>query len=323
MKLLPIAVLSVVLTALALPASAQPSCELPVSAYLTDAVGDPLAGSVDVELSFYVDDDPVALPVECRTFSAAPVDGGWLRLSVDACETPDGSGCGVGSLRALLSASRESGLWVGVRLGDAETELEPRIPIGAVPFALNAENAARLGGLDAAEFERAGVAGGDLAAHAEDPDAHHPANSSGIAIEPTSLTVGSTRVEDGELDLGPEADDSLTASIVRTLTGGGEADALHTHAGMGGSAGCYTVWGDAACGGDFASMYSGVAIMPLYWDNNAAGTSGGPICVDSAVVAGYSSGFSYADSAMMATLNPSRETVSFTSGRLNCTVCCQ
>jgi hypothetical protein len=317
----------VVATALSLPAVAvaQPSCDLPVSAYLTDAAGDPLAGSVDVELSFYIEDDAVALPLECRSFTSVAVDEGWMRLTVDACATPDGSGCGVGSLRALLSASRESGLWVGVTLGDSADELEPRIPLGAVPFALNAENAARLGGLEMDEFERVGVAGDGLAVHAADPDAHHPANSSGIAIEPTSVTVGGARVTDGEVDLGPDADDSLTAEIVRTLTGGGAADALHTH--TGGSAdlaACYTVWGDAPCGDGFTSMYSGTAAESLHWDNNSyAATSGGTICIDSDTIATFVGGLSYVDASEIASVNSSPERITLTSGRLACQICCR
>jgi hypothetical protein len=316
----------VVATALSLPslAVAQPSCELPVSAYLTDAAGDPLAGAVDVELSFYLEDDPAEPPAECRNFTSVAVDAGWMRLTVDACAVPDGSGCGVGSLRALLSASRESGLWVGVRLGDSVDELEPRIPLGAVPFALNAENAARLGGLEVDEFERVGVAGDGLAVHAADPDAHHPANSSGIAIEPTSVTVGGARMTDGQVDLGPDLDDTLTAEIVRTLTGGGAADALHTHSGGSHDLGaCYTVWGDVSCGDGFTSMYSGIAAESLRWDASAAGTSGGTLCIEGDSIATYDAGLSYVDATAIATVNSVSERITLESGRLACQICCR
>ena len=89
-SLFPIALLMV----LAAPAAAQPLCDLPVSAFLTDGDGVALTGDVDVELRFYVDDAPAALPVECRTLPTATLDGGWLRVSVDVCEAPAGGDCG-------------------------------------------------------------------------------------------------------------------------------------------------------------------------------------------------------------------------------------
>lgn len=299
-------------------AFAQPTCDLPVTTYLTDADGTRLDGTVDVELRFYVDGDPSALPVECRSYTDVPVEHGWMRVTVDACAEPAGDGCGVGVVADVLEVSRDSGLWVGIALGGAADELEPRIPIGAVPFALNSENAAALGGLEADAFERAG----ELEAHAANPDAHHAANSAGIAIEPVSVDVGGTRVLDGEVDLGPEADDTLTAAIVRTLTGGGDADALHTHAGSHGSGGCYTVWGQTDCGEGYASMYTGIAANMLHWDGGTSGVSSGTLCVDDAVVSSYDTGFAFIDSAEFATVGNSRERVILTTDRLTCRVCC-
>lgn len=311
---------SAFLIAATLPAvaSAQPTCALPVTAYLTDADGTRLDGAVDVELRFYVDGDPLALPVECRSYSEVPVDDGWMRVTVDACGEPSGDGCGVGVVADVLEASRDSGLWVGVALGGAADELEPRIPIGAVPFALNSENAAALGGLEADAFERAG----ELEAHAANPDAHHAANSAGIAIEPASVDVGNTRVLDGEVDLGPDVDDTLTAAIVQTLTGGGEADSLHTHAGSHGGGGCYTVWGETDCGEGYASMYTGIAANMLHWDGGTSGASSGTLCVDDAVVSHYETGFAYIDSGEFATVGNSRERVVLTADRLACRICC-
>ncbi|MCP4872454.1 MAG: DUF1566 domain-containing protein [Proteobacteria bacterium] len=74
--------------------------------------------------------------------------------------------------------------------------------------------------------------------HAGDPDAHHSETSDGLAVTPASVTIQgtSTALTDGELDLGPDADDALTGAMVTTLTGGGLADSLHTHAGTGNDA---------------------------------------------------------------------------------------
>lgn len=47
-----------------------------------------------------------------------------------------------------------------------------------------------------------------------------------------SIVGASTRLDDGTLRLGPEAGQVLTAAALATLTGGGNADALHTHAGQ-------------------------------------------------------------------------------------------
>lgn len=66
--------------------------------------------------------------------------------------------------------------------------------------------------------------------HTADPDAHHPANAQGMDLVPNTLVVGNTQVTDGLIDLGPEADDHLSAQMVRTLVAGGDANALHSHA---------------------------------------------------------------------------------------------
>ena len=243
---------TLLLTALCAETSAQSRCALPVSAYATDDAGAPIAGSIDLELNFYVDSAPDATPVECRTFSAVPVTNGWLRVDIDACTDPIPDDCGTMPITRLLAASE--GMWVAI-LADG-TELGPRVAVGSVPFAVEASNSAALGGLAVDAFERAG----NLDAHSADPDAHHSSTSDGIAITPLSVQLGDTRIEPGEVDLGPAADDTLTSSIVQTLTGGGEADALHTHAGSGHAVGgiaCYQVMGSTTCGEGFTLVSEG------------------------------------------------------------------
>lgn len=60
------------------------------------------------------------------------------------------------------------------------------------------------------------------------------ADVEGLDIEPASVTIygTSTVLEDGELDLGSGAADEITAAMVETLTGGGNADSLHEHTGQ-------------------------------------------------------------------------------------------
>jgi len=259
------------------PVSAQPTCELPVSAYVTDGDGAPLDGSIDVELRFYTAAEPEALPVECRTIAEAAVEAGWLRVLLDACEAPPDGDCGVAPLNSVIRSAES--LYVGLRVGEAESELAPRLVVGATPYAVRADDAGTLAGLRPEAFERAGA----LAEHAADADAHHPATSEGIDITPASVEVGGARFAEGVLDFGPDARDELTAAIVRTLTGGGEADALHTHAGGSGSAGgaCYTAWGSGSCAEGWVEVYDGYGLaVEIGYTRNASGL----YCIEDAAV---------------------------------------
>lgn len=267
--MLPMRVILATTTALcclcAAPVYAQPACELPLSAYLTDSVGAPLDGALDVELRFYDEDSAVALPVECRTLSGVSVDGGWLRLTVDACTTPAPEDCGAISLSELLGDGSDE-LWVGVIIGDEE--LRPRVPFGAVPLALRASSAGdatTLAGRGPDAFEPTGA----IADHAADPSAHHSSTSDGIALTPASVEAGPTRLDETGIDFGPDADDELTADIVRTLTGGGDADALHSHAASGtDGGGCMTAWGRADCPDSFTLFYSGEIVQSFAAQQN-------------------------------------------------------
>jgi hypothetical protein len=178
---------AVALTATTSGASSQPTCVLPVSAYVTDSAGTPLDGATDLELRFYVESDPDAVAVECRSLADVAVDNGWLRLLVDACADPSPGDCGASPLTDLVTGA--DALWVGLRIGDAEGELSPRLPIGAAPYAIRAADSDTLDGLDAVEFERAGAAEAAVGTHAAGPDAHHSSTSDGIAITPASATV--------------------------------------------------------------------------------------------------------------------------------------
>jgi hypothetical protein len=102
-------------------------------------------------------------------------------------------------------------------------------------------------------------------AHAGDPDAHHPADSAGLDIVPKSVAIegGDTQLKDGHLDLGPGAHDHLDSAMVNTLTGGGDADALHTHAGLGGGGVCYTAWNTTECAESFQAVVQGAPYLPV------------------------------------------------------------
>lgn len=163
-------------------ASAQSTCTLPVSAYLTDGVGTPLDGDVDVELRFYDDGAPDALPIECRSTTVGLEDG-WIRLLVDACDPPDPGDCGVVPLTSLLDAS--DALWVGISIDDEE--LTPRQLVGAVPYAVRAANAARAEDSDLLD----GHSPDDFAS-ADELAAHIAEGHGGSAVGTPTMTVMAT-----------------------------------------------------------------------------------------------------------------------------------
>ena len=167
-------------------AMAQTPCSLPVSAFLTDSEGEPLHGSIDVELQFFVDPADGASPSECRSYASVGVDRGWLRVDVDACAEPVPDGCGAVPVANILRSA--PGLWVGVLVDGVE--IGPRIAVGAVPYAVEASNARTLQGLDPDAFEHAG----SVESHAADPDAHHSATPAdpegdGFYLHPNGVTV--------------------------------------------------------------------------------------------------------------------------------------
>jgi len=87
------------------------------------------------------------------------------------------------------------------------------------------------------------------------------------------------------LDLGANSDDALSAAMVQTLTGGGDADSLHTHAASGGGGACYTVWGTTSCGAGHTQIYSGQSLVPRSLQGSTSnfrqeGGIGSTICVD-------------------------------------------
>jgi hypothetical protein len=313
--------------ALILPSAAhsQPTCDLPLQAYVTDDAGAPVDGALDLELRFYTDSAPDAVAAECRSFDGALAEGGWIRVTVDACGPPPVGDCGALSLSDLLNDGARD-LWVGFTVGG--DELEPRLALGSVPFAVHsarAGDAATLEGLSADAFEPSGV----VAAHTADPDAHHSATSDGIVITPSSVQVGDTHIDDGSVDLGLDADDELTAEIVQTLTGGGDADALHGHtagdAGVGGA--CLTAWGRSDCPADFALFYAGVAVQG-YGAHRDFGSEdtltmalGETLCVDPA---GMDGGSSFSPTYYTAGLvELGATTIHQSSSGLACAVCCR
>lgn len=352
------------LVAAVLPAAAwaQAPCAIPFQSYLVDEDGTPSDTPIDVEVTFYDGADAGAAPIDCRVFTSAAVNNGWLNLSIDACSLPEPgpSGCGVMTVTEILEAGAAEGaqVYMALRLGDDLADAGPRTPLGAVPYAVYATNAqtavtansaatadlaAELDGFDPDAVDAASVGGvsadalstdAELAAHAADADAHHSALSVGLDITPNSVTTGSARLTDGSLDLGPDATDELTAAMVTTLTAGGNADALHTHAGSGGGGGaCYTAYGTTACGDGATRMYEGIvlestATMEMNNSSWAYGYSALGLhsyCVATTAIAGYDpSVLSQVDQRRLFTVTSlTNEGANLVDSRLTCAICCR
>ncbi|MEK6607474.1 MAG: hypothetical protein AABZ30_07425 [Myxococcota bacterium] len=74
----------------------------------------------------------------------------------------------------------------------------------------------------------------------------------------------------------------VTGVSLSTLTGGpaSDADALHTHTGLGESGVCYTNYGTAVCATGFTTVYTGDVIMPI---SSATAAGGGLYCYSGAL----------------------------------------
>ena len=155
--------------------------------------------------------------------------------------------------------------------------------------------------------------------HGNNADAHHSHTSDGLDITPTSVTIqgSSTTLTDGNLDLGANSDDALSAAMVQTLTGGGDADSLHTHAASSGGGACYTVWGITSCGAGHTQIYAGNVWMsgemrsPGYPYINSAAA---PLCIEDSQISTNTTYQSY--SSIYAKGNQ------YTTS-LECALCCQ
>lgn len=126
-------------------ASAQSPCAMPFEAYLTDASGEPLDGTVDLELVLYDAPADRAIAYDCRFLNDLTVEGGWIATTLDTCAVaPDDDPCAGSmpldeSLRAI--GEETASAWIGVSV-DGEAELTPRFALGAVPFARFANESA-------------------------------------------------------------------------------------------------------------------------------------------------------------------------------------
>lgn len=186
---------------------------------VADATGKPYPGPIAVTVALYT--DPTGGTAVCQS-PTVQAEGGTGRFST------------VLPPECASAVHASSDLWSEMTVGPQNTVL-PRVHVGAVPYALEADAASiamtskglqctGCVNVDAMLFDK-NVSLGD-----------HDLDAGAGSITATKLSTGpaGASLTTGQLDLGPTAGDELTSAEVKTLTGGGNADALHTHAGLGG-----------------------------------------------------------------------------------------
>ena len=167
---------------------------------LRDAAGDPRQGTFDMRFRFF---DAATLGNEVLVDAhlgagtgGVVVTGGLFNVPLGSGDVLDGAGPGVfGSIGEVVG--QLDAVWLEIEV--AGETLAPRVQVLSSAYALNAK---LFQGKDAADF----------------------LDTSAATQEKTGLLVAS-----GGVDFGPGADDDFSAADVSALTGGGNADSLHTH----------------------------------------------------------------------------------------------
>ncbi|MBM4342426.1 MAG: hypothetical protein FJ100_03495 [Deltaproteobacteria bacterium] len=187
----------------ALATGAPTQSPLVFSGIVTDAAGVPYKAAQEVIVKFY---DKADAPTPKCTAPAVQAEANSGRFAVVL--PPD----------CAQAVHDTPDLWSETVV--AKTAL-PRVHIGAVPYALQADVAKIAAGVQCQGCVKVAALKFDQT----------------VDLAGNTLTTGpgGAVLAAGKLDLGGGA--ALTAAQVKTLVGGGNADALHTHAGSGGGGG--------------------------------------------------------------------------------------
>jgi hypothetical protein len=143
-----------VLCAVALGASiaaAQTApAQLPMQGFLTDTAGEPVDRETTMVFALYTADTGGA-PIYSET-QTVTVEAGYFTAEIGGATALD------------LGLFRDNGtVFVGIQVG-ADPEMTPRLPLGSVPYAAFAQNAASAGAVAANAVNSAAVADGSLEA---------------------------------------------------------------------------------------------------------------------------------------------------------------
>ncbi|GEM_PF-1815918 len=195
-----------VLIGQAIAGGAPKQTPLTWSGVVTDTAGKPYTQAVDVKVAFF--DKATGGSAKC-TSSTVKAQASTGRFSV------------VLPADCAKAVMATTDLWVQAWVGPKNMAMA-RQHVGAVPYALTTDTAAIA--TKSLDVQCVGcVSVGELSID-KDLDLKGKGLKAGV--------VTATKV-----DFGPGAKDELTAAQVKTLVGGGNADALHTHAGSGSSSG--------------------------------------------------------------------------------------
>ncbi len=173
---------------------------------VTDNGGSPYTQAVDVRVAFYDKASGGKARCTSATVKAEAKTGRFSVVLPGTCA------------KAVMDTTD---LWVEATVGPKSTVM-PRQHIGAVPYALTTASAAIA--TKSLDLQCNGCV--TVAELNIDKD---------LDLKGKGLKAGTVTAT--KVDFGPGAKDELTAAHVKTLVGGGNADALHTHAGSGGGSG--------------------------------------------------------------------------------------
>lgn len=128
-------------------ASASPPADVGYQGWLVDAEGSPLVGPVTLEIGIWDAREEGAL-LYAELHADLVLSDGVFRISLGTGSDP------VGTFDAALFAQGDRWLEVSVETGGTAETLAPRQPFGSVAYSLHSQEAATLGGRDAADLDQ-------------------------------------------------------------------------------------------------------------------------------------------------------------------------
>lgn len=211
-----------IVTGRALATGAPGQTPLTYGGTVADVSGKPYPGPIAVQVALF--NQAVGGTAVCQSGSVQ-AEGGTGKFSV------------VLPPECADAVHAAGDLWSEMTVGPQNTVL-PRVHVGAVPYALEADSASIA--VTAKGLQCTGCVHVDAMVFDKNVNLdNHDLDAGTGTVTAQTLQTGAAgaHLTTEKLDLGPTAGDELTSAHVKTLTGGGNADALHTHAGLGGGGG--------------------------------------------------------------------------------------
>ena len=188
-----LAVLVILLGLISFTVQAVPSA-ISYQGYLTGPSGTPIDGNVDITFSLYDADSAGSLSWQETQISVA-VSKGLFKVEL-------------GSISPFATGQFDIPMWLGIKVG-VDAEMSPRLPLSSVGYALKAEDAETLGGLNSVELNQS--------AHVTDTT--NPHNVTAVQAGAASIT-----------ELGSHTSNSANPhNVTVAQTGAASASAFSTH----------------------------------------------------------------------------------------------